>query len=251
MLEEIMEQRTSEEREFTGKGMATMFGAPISWIALFGALMGALSIVPMIFYPFGGGFASAGMIIFGPMAGLILGPWAGAIAGVIGGLIGMFISPGSYPLGFIDVLLSGAFLPIFWGLARGLSEILCPVGFDLDLYLGSLLHPWGSGRFWGCPSAYVHPLIHLGSSRANFRAADAGQTAEMDARRESGQTSLGLHPVHGWSDLSLAASVDRRVSPNIHRDSGAEQLGPMLYIHMVPPGAMLLDCKAATRSADP
>ena len=113
-----MEQRTSEEREFTGKGMATMFGAPISWIALFGALMGALSIVPMIFYPFGGGFASAGMIIFGPMAGLILGPWAGAIAGIIGGLIGMFISPGSYPLGFIDVMLSGTFLPIFWGLAK-------------------------------------------------------------------------------------------------------------------------------------
>ncbi len=109
---------TPGEREFTGRGMATIFGAPISWIALFGALMGALSIVPLIFYPFGGGFASAGMIIFGPMAGLILGPWAGAIAGVIGGLIGMFISPGSYPLGLVDVMLSGTLLPVFWGLAK-------------------------------------------------------------------------------------------------------------------------------------
>jgi hypothetical protein len=113
-----MEQKTSSEREFTGRGMATIFGAPISWIALFGALMGALSIVPMIFYPFGGGFASAGMVIFGPMAGLVLGPWAGAVAGFIGGLIGMFISPGSYPLGLIDVFLSGTFLPLFWGLAK-------------------------------------------------------------------------------------------------------------------------------------
>jgi hypothetical protein len=114
-----MEPKPSpEEREFTGRGMATIFGAPISWIALFGALIGALSIVPLIFYPFGGGFASAGMIIFGPMAGLVLGPWAGAIAGLIGGLIGMFISPGSYPLGLIDVMLSGILLPVFWGLAK-------------------------------------------------------------------------------------------------------------------------------------
>jgi hypothetical protein len=114
-----MEQKTSKgEREFTGRGMASIFGAPISWIALFGALIGALSLVPMIFYPFGGGFASAGMIIFGPLAGLVLGPWAGGVAGIIGGLIGMFISPGSYPLGLIDVMLSGALLPVFWGLAK-------------------------------------------------------------------------------------------------------------------------------------
>lgn len=114
-----MSQPTGDsEREFTGRGMATIFGAPISWIALFGALMGALSIVPMIFYPFGGGFASAGMVIFGPLAGLVLGPWAGAVAGLIGGLIGMFISPGSYPLGLVDVMLSGTLLPVFWGLAK-------------------------------------------------------------------------------------------------------------------------------------
>jgi len=108
----------SGERDFAGRGMARIFGAPISWVALFGALMGALSIVPMIFYPFGGGFASAGMVVFGPLSGVILGPWAGAIAGIIGGLIGMFISPASYPLGIVDVFLSGALLPLAWGLAH-------------------------------------------------------------------------------------------------------------------------------------
>ena len=62
-----MEQKPKDEdREFSGRGMASIFGAPISWVALFGALMGALSIVPMIFYPFGGGFASAGMVVFWP-----------------------------------------------------------------------------------------------------------------------------------------------------------------------------------------
>jgi hypothetical protein len=114
-----MTQTTPQtEREFRGTGMATIFGAPISWIALFGALMGALSIVPMIFYPFGGGFASAGMVVFGPLSGMVLGPFAGTIAGIIGGLIGMFISPASYPLGLIDVFLSGALLPLLWGLAH-------------------------------------------------------------------------------------------------------------------------------------
>ncbi|MCJ7532933.1 MAG: ECF transporter S component [Anaerolineales bacterium] len=106
------------EREFVGKGMAKIFGAPISWIALFGALMGALAIVPMLFYPTGGGFASAGMVIFGPLSGMLLGPWAGLIAGLIAGIIGMFISPGSYPLGLVDAFFSGGLLPLMWGLVH-------------------------------------------------------------------------------------------------------------------------------------
>jgi len=113
-----MASTSGGERDFTGKGMAKIFGAPISWIALFGALMGAMAIVPMLFYPTGGGFASAGMVIFGPLCGLILGPFAGGIAGLIAGIIGMFISPGSYPLGFIDAFFSGALLPVMWGLVH-------------------------------------------------------------------------------------------------------------------------------------
>jgi len=98
------------------KRRAVIFGAPIAWIAAFGALIGVFSLVPMIFYIFGGGFISAGMVIFAPLAGIILGPWAGFIAGLIGGIIGMFISPASYPLGIIDAFLSGAFISLFWGL---------------------------------------------------------------------------------------------------------------------------------------
>jgi hypothetical protein len=57
------------------------------------------------------------MLIFAPIAGIVLGPLAGFVSGIIGGLIGMFISPGAYPLGVIDAFLSGAFLPISWGWA--------------------------------------------------------------------------------------------------------------------------------------
>jgi hypothetical protein len=119
-MDELKVQETPGEEtkgvKYRRRGMATVAGAPISWLALFGALMGVTSLVPMLFYIFGGGFISAGMAIFGPITGLVLGPWAGGIAGLVGGLIGMFLSPASYPLGLVDAFLSGAFLSLSWGL---------------------------------------------------------------------------------------------------------------------------------------
>ena len=62
-----MEQKPKEgDREFTGQRHGVHIRCPNCPHTLFGALMGALSIVPMIFYPFGGGFASAGMLVFWP-----------------------------------------------------------------------------------------------------------------------------------------------------------------------------------------
>ena len=106
----------SNEKKYEAKSSVSIFGAPVSWVALFGSLIGALSIVPMAFYTSGGGFMSAGMGVFAPISGVLLGPWAGFVAGVIGGTIGMMISPAAYPLGFLDVILSGAFMPLAWGL---------------------------------------------------------------------------------------------------------------------------------------
>jgi hypothetical protein len=106
----------SGERKFEAKSAVSIFGAPVSWVALFGSLIGALSIVPMSFYTSGGGFMSAGMGIFAPISGMLLGPWAGFVAGTIGGVIGMMISPAAYPLGFLDIILSGSIMPLCWGL---------------------------------------------------------------------------------------------------------------------------------------
>lgn len=103
--------------EITVRERLSVFGAPISWVALFGALIGGTAIIPALFYTSGGGFTSVGMLIFAPLAGVILGPFAGFVSGLIGGIIGMFISPGAYPLGLVDAFLSGAFLPLSWGLA--------------------------------------------------------------------------------------------------------------------------------------
>jgi hypothetical protein len=207
-----MEQKPKEgDREFSGRGMASIFGAPISWIALFGALMGALSIVPMIFYPFGGGFASAGMIIFGPMSGLVLGPWAGAVAGLVGGLIGMFISPGSYPLGLIDVFLSGVFLPIFWGLAKPYYRILYSLYLALDriLHPMSILYSWTSSWFRCGSSTHVFPFVHLGAAWASVRHPDAKDSLEMDEGSTDRKAVTWLYPIHGWTDLCLVAPLDR------------------------------------------
>jgi hypothetical protein len=129
------------ERDFEAKSAAGIFGAPISWVALVGALMGALAIVPFIFYPFGGGFMSAGMGIFGPIGGMLLGPWAGAVAGFIGGFIGMMISPGAYPLGFVDVFLSGVLLPFSWGLLQPKYRKFALVWYPL-MVVGMFIFPY-------------------------------------------------------------------------------------------------------------
>jgi hypothetical protein len=112
------DKERAPERDFEAKSAVGIFGAPLSWVALVGALIGAMAIVPFLFYPLGGGFLSAGVGIFGPIGGILLGPWAGCVAGIIGGVIGMIISPAAYPLGFVDVTLSGALLPLSWGLMQ-------------------------------------------------------------------------------------------------------------------------------------
>lgn len=163
------EDEKTATRTYKGHSESGFLGAPISWIAMVGALMGALAIVPFLFYPVGGGFTSLGMGIFGPMGGVLLGPWAGALAGTIGGIIGMFISPGAYMFGFVDVALSGAFLCIAWGLMmpkyRKITLIVYPivmiVGFVLPYHI-----PGEAGGFIAKEPDYI--LSYSGGIIAMF-----------------------------------------------------------------------------------
>lgn len=118
MSEEEIREPTEEieEEVFERGGMATIFGAPISWIALFGAICAVTTVIPFYFYVTGGGYVSVASGLFMPLAGQVLGPWAGTLAAFVGGLIGMFIAPGGFPLGLLDVILSGA----IFGLSAGL-----------------------------------------------------------------------------------------------------------------------------------
>ncbi len=81
-------------------------GASIAFIAVYGAINGALALVPIFPYVGGGGFLPL-CVVFEAIGPLILGPVGGILAAVIGGVIGMFISPATYPLGPVDVLLTG------------------------------------------------------------------------------------------------------------------------------------------------
>jgi hypothetical protein len=145
------------ERDFQARSASGIFGAPISWVSMIGALMGALAIVPFLFYPVGGGYTSLGMGIFGPMAGILLGPWAGGVAGLIGGLIGMFIAPGAYMFGFVDVFLSGVFLPLAWGLVLPKFRKIGLIVFPLVMIAGAI-YPY----YWPGAAAGVEPETTAG-----------------------------------------------------------------------------------------
>jgi hypothetical protein len=87
-------------------------------VALFAAICAVTTLIPLYFYVTGGGYVSVATGIFMPLAGQVLGPWAGTIAALVGGLVGMFIAPGGFPLGLLDVIISGA----IFGLTAGLMS---------------------------------------------------------------------------------------------------------------------------------
>jgi len=87
-------------------------GASVAWIAVYAALLGAVSLIPLFPYPGGGGYLPLS-VPMEAIAPLILGPWAGIIAAFIGGVIGMLLSPGAFPLGLLDVTLTGTLPAVF------------------------------------------------------------------------------------------------------------------------------------------
>lgn len=114
--ERDLTQEQEEEHEFARTPMSSILGAPLSWVALFGALTGVGSLIPVLMYPAGGGYASLSTTVLFGVTGLLLGPWAGFVAGLIGGLIGLFIAPAAFPMGPFDVVLAGALAALVYGL---------------------------------------------------------------------------------------------------------------------------------------
>jgi hypothetical protein len=112
----VQQEDVEEEREFARSPMSAVLGAPLSWVALFGALTAVGSLIPVFMYPQGGGYASLSNVVLFGVTGLILGPWAGLVAGLIGGVIGMFIAPGAFPMGPVDVVFAAALIVFCAGL---------------------------------------------------------------------------------------------------------------------------------------
>jgi|SRR5208337_1326080 len=93
----------------------------VSWVALYAAILGVTSLVPVLPYVGGGGFVPLAVPL-AALAPLILGLPGGIIAAFVGGLIGMFISPAAYPLLLVDVMITGTTPAIFVGLAVNLKK---------------------------------------------------------------------------------------------------------------------------------
>jgi hypothetical protein len=88
-----------------------IYGASVAWIAVYAGICGATSLVPIFPYIGGGGFLPL-CVVFEALAPLILGP-AGTVSSFIGGIVGMFICPAAYPLGLLDVILTGTLPAVF------------------------------------------------------------------------------------------------------------------------------------------
>lgn len=93
------------------KSATAIWGTPIAWIVIYGALCGATALIPIFPYVGGGGYLplSAALAAIAPM---LMGP-AGIIAAFLGGIIGMFIAPAAYPLGLADAVITGTLPAVF------------------------------------------------------------------------------------------------------------------------------------------
>lgn len=98
----------NEERASSRKGI---FGASVAWVAVYAGICAATSLIPLFPYVGGGGFLPL-CVAFEALAPLILGP-AGIVSAFVGGVVGMFIAPVAYPLGLLDVILTGTLPAVF------------------------------------------------------------------------------------------------------------------------------------------
>lgn len=110
--------------------------APAAWVTLYGALTGVTALIPIFPYVGGGGYVPL-LVPFAAMGPFLLGVKGGIIASVIGGLIGMFLAPGAFPLGLVDVFITSISAAVMTGLIlRGekLWKIGLPVAILVALF---------------------------------------------------------------------------------------------------------------------
>jgi hypothetical protein len=129
------------------RAAATLGGAPISWVAIIGALMGVGSMIPLVYYIEGGGYHSLAKAMYVPTVA-ILGPWGGVAAIFIGAIVAAFFAPAIaqwYSILFDFVLLSLCIGWILNGDRKGLLGItnwLWCVPFWVGGVIWFNLFPW-------------------------------------------------------------------------------------------------------------
>jgi len=123
-------------------------GAPVSWVALFGAILGATSIIPAIFWFEGGGYIAMNRLLL-PLVGLVLGPYAGAVAGLVGGIIGLLIAPASLTGGIPDLIMLYVVPPLAAGWISKSKTVLPALVLGATGLVARQIFPY----YWPGPSA--------------------------------------------------------------------------------------------------
>ena len=133
------------------KAAATIGGAPISWVALMGALLGGGTIIPLVYYIEGGGYHSLSYALIA-LNSCILGPYGGAVAAIIGGIIAMFLAPGAASGQLWSVLWDYAMPALMAGFIINRKWKWC-----LPVWIGGFIVyntiPW----YWPGPPAFPNP----------------------------------------------------------------------------------------------
>jgi len=133
-------------------------GAPISWVALMGALIGGGSVIPLIYYVEGGGYHSLSYALICVIAA-ILGPWGAGAAAFIGGVISMFLAPGFQPQQILiyymgPTIIAGLILNrkwkwVVWVPALGiLWYLFVPWYIPGDPRIGNIPQPFMAASGW-------------------------------------------------------------------------------------------------------
>lgn len=191
------------------KSRSQLFGSPIAWIAVYAALIGVTSLVPILPYAGGGGYwpLATPIAAVGP---LLIGLPGGVIAGLVGGLIGMFIAPPAYALGVLDAFNIACLPAILVGLALCMKkywkifiplEILCIASFFVVLFY----YPGVSGGWADVPLTpffistllyWLIPLIVLASPIGTKYIYNMARNTDMKKR------SIGVF-VGSWMAMNV------------------------------------------------
>jgi len=142
-----------------------LFGSPIAWIAVYAALVGVTSLVPVLPYAGGGGYWPLATPI-AALAPLLIGLPGGVVASFVGGLIGMFIAPPAYPLGVLDAFNVAATPAILVGLALSMKkywkyfiplDLLSVVAYFVVMfyYPGAKVFAWAGVSLCCSPTSYL------------------------------------------------------------------------------------------------
>ncbi len=122
-------------RQDAVKGRTLIFGAPISQVAVWAAIIAVAGTIPWIFPMQGGGGGFPMSIPISPLVGVVLGPLAGFVACLVGGAIDLIIAPYTAGIGILSPLsisfaaLGAGYLVQRPKINRLIPGILAPVFF--------------------------------------------------------------------------------------------------------------------------